>query len=98
MSQQKPIFQIFKKSNMAAVMAIIIDNLKLKYRKGCTVRNLWSGSFSFSKIQKSMRWLESMGQIFFIFYMKLAYNGATKTHISNFQKIQHGRRYGDNYQ
>ena len=31
MVQQKPQFQIFQKSNMAAVMAIIIDNLQLKY-------------------------------------------------------------------
>ena len=75
--QQKPIFQIFKKFNMAAVMAIIIDNLQLKYRKVCAGMNLW-------------------GRSFFIFYMKLAYHGATKPHISNFQKIQHGRRYGDN--
>ena len=40
---------------------------------------------------------ESIGQILFIFYMKLTYNGATKTHISNLKKIQHVRRYGDNY-
>ena len=41
------------------------------------------------KIQKSIRGLESIWQIFFIFYMKLTYNhdnSATKTHISNFQK------------
>ena len=48
MVQQKPIFQIFKKSNMAAVMAIIIDNLQLKYRKVCAGRNLWGRSLSFS--------------------------------------------------
>ena len=48
MVQQKPIFKIFKKSNMAAVMAINIDNLQLKYRKVCAGRNLWIGSFSFS--------------------------------------------------
>ena len=66
---------------MAAVITIIIDNLQLK-------------------IQKSIRGLESIGQIFFIFYMTLTYNhdnSATKTHISNFQKIQHGRRYGNNF-
>ena len=33
---------------MAAVMAIIIDNLQLKYRKVCAGRNLWCRSFSFS--------------------------------------------------
>ena len=43
-----------------------------------------------AKIQKSIRGSESIGQIFFIFYMKLAFNGVTKTHISIFQKIQHG--------
>ena len=62
MVQQKPIFKIVKKSNMAAVMTIIIDNLRLK-------------------IQKSMRGSESFGQIFFIFDIKLTYNGATKTNI-----------------
>ena len=74
MVQQKPIFKIFEKSNMAPAMAIIIDNLQLKY------------------LQKSMRGSEPMGQIFFIFYMKLTYNNATKTHISNFKKIQHCRQ------
>ena len=47
MVHQKPIFQIFKKSNMAAVMAIIIDNLSLKYWKACSVQNLWAESFHF---------------------------------------------------
>ena len=46
--QQKPIFQIFKKSNMAAIVAIIIDNLQLKYRKVCTGRNLGGWSFWFT--------------------------------------------------
>ena len=62
---------------MAAVMAIIIGHLQLKYRKVCAGQNLWD---------------------FFIFYIKLAYNDATKSHISNFQKIKHGCRYGNNYQ
>ena len=44
---------------MAAVMAIIIDNFQLKYRKVCASWNLF-------------------GRSFFIFYMKLTYNGATK--------------------
>ena len=48
MMQQKPIFQIQKKSNTAAVIAIIIDNLQIKYRKVCAGRNLWGRSFSFS--------------------------------------------------
>ena len=39
-----------------------------------------------AKIQKSMRGAESMGQIFFIFYMKLTYNDATKTHFQIFKK------------
>ena len=30
---------------------------------------------------RKVRVAESIGQIFFIFYMKLTYNGATKTHI-----------------
>ena len=62
--QQKPIFQIFKKSNMAAIITIIMNNLQLKYRKVCAGWNLWGR--------------------FFIFYMKLTYNRATKTHIINF--------------
>ena len=44
-----------------------------------------------------MPWSESIGQIFFIFYIKLTYNGATETHIYNLKKKQHGRRYGDKY-
>ena len=48
MIQQKPIFQILEKSNMAAVMTIIIDNLQLKYRKVCAGRNLLGRSSSFS--------------------------------------------------
>ena len=47
MVQIKPIFQIFQKSNMAAVMVIIIDNLQFKYRNVCTVQNLWAGSVHF---------------------------------------------------
>ena len=35
MVQQKAIFPIFKKSNMATVMAIFISNLQLKYCKAC---------------------------------------------------------------
>ena len=46
--QQKPTFEIFKKSNMVAVMTIIIYNLQLKYRKVCAGRNLRGRSFSFS--------------------------------------------------
>ena len=45
---KKPIFQIFNKFNMAAVMAIIFNNLQLKYRKACGGRNPWVRSFSFS--------------------------------------------------
>ena len=48
-------------------------------------------------VRNGMRCSEPMGQIILIFCMKLTYNGTTKTHISNFQKIKHGRRYGDNY-
>ena len=48
MIHQKPIFQIFEKSNMAAILTIINNNLQLKYRKVCADRNLWGRSFSFS--------------------------------------------------
>ena len=48
MIQQKPIFQIFEKSNMATVITIIYDNLQLKYRKVCAGRNLLGRFFSFS--------------------------------------------------
>ena len=37
------------------------------------------------------------GGSFSFFCMKLTYDDATKTHISNLKKIQHGRRYDDNY-
>ena len=64
---------------MAAVMAIIFDNLQLKY-------------------PKSMCGLEYRGLIFFIFYMKLTYNSATKTHIFPiFQKSIMAAIRGDNY-
>ena len=46
--KQKHIYKIFKKSDMAAVMAIIFDNLKLKYRKVCAGWNIGGWSFSFS--------------------------------------------------
>ena len=38
----------FQKSNMDAIMVIIIDNLQLKYRKVYAGRNLWGRYFSFS--------------------------------------------------
>ena len=49
-------------------------------------------------VRNGMRGPESIRRIFFIFCMKLTYDDTTKTHISNFQKIKHGRRYNDNYQ
>ena len=49
-------------------------------------------------VRNGMRGPESIRLIFFIFCMKLTNNDTAKTQISNFQKIQHGRRYDDYYQ
>ena len=58
---------------MAAVMAIIIDNLQLKFRNICAGWILWGLAY-YSATKK-------------IFSIKIIYNDATKTDISNFQKI-----------
>ena len=76
MIQHKPIFKIFEKYNMAAVMTIITDNLQLKYRKYG-----WDGNYGRDR---------NHGQNLFHFSMKVDNNDATKTHISNFPKIRYG--------
>ena len=57
----------------------------------------WLSDAPCASVRNGMREPESIRRIFFIFCMKLIYYDTTITHISNFQKIQHGRRYEDNY-
>ena len=42
--------------------------------------------------KRKVAWVGNYGADLFDYYMKLTYNCKTKTHISNFQKIQHDRR------
>ena len=44
-----------------------------------------------AKKRKSVPCSESMYRIFSIISMKIIYNDATKTHISNFKKLLYGR-------
>ena len=98
MVQQKPIFKIFKKSNMAAATAIIIDNFQLKYRKVCAGRNLWGRSFLFSTW--SLPIILQQKPIFKIF-KKSNMAAATAIIIDNFQlkyrKVCAGRNLWGRY-